>query len=410
MPGRLIPALFATIAALRLSAADAARFTWEQLPPLPPSPGQVAQPGFAGPYVGVHHDVLLVAGGANFPEKMPWEGGAKVWWKEIWCLAKTSDGASRWSSNPHVTLPRPMGYGVSVSTPDGIVCAGGSDAARCYAEVFLLSWDEKERTVRTTPLPPMPQPLSMMAGALVGTTVFVAGGQHVMAGAVPTKVFWALDLSRRTRPAEFKWIELPAWPGPTRVLPVAAAQRTPRGEEFFLFSGREPRPGRSTKILTDAFAFNPRDGTWRTLANVGGGAGIGVMGATAAPVGEDEIAVFGGDSGELFLELETHDLAVEQLRKSLGSPGAERKSAIEAQMQNDLDAKKAIYAKHPGFARDIHVFNTRSNTWRLAGRASVPLPVTTTAVAWGKALVVPTGEIQPGIRTPNVLLARPRLE
>ena len=47
--------------------------TWTELPELPVSLG------VAGPFAGVSHDVLIVGGGANFPNGAPWDGGAKVW-------------------------------------------------------------------------------------------------------------------------------------------------------------------------------------------------------------------------------------------------------------------------------------------------------------------------------------------
>ena len=56
-------------------SANVMSISWEELPPLPPSAGQSKQPGVAGPFAGVHRDALIVAGGANFPDKMPWEGG-----------------------------------------------------------------------------------------------------------------------------------------------------------------------------------------------------------------------------------------------------------------------------------------------------------------------------------------------
>jgi len=46
------------------------RLVWDELPPVPASPGQLRQPGLAGPFVGAHGDVLLVGGGANFPEAL----------------------------------------------------------------------------------------------------------------------------------------------------------------------------------------------------------------------------------------------------------------------------------------------------------------------------------------------------
>jgi len=397
MSRRVLAALATLITLASILNAATTRLTWAEFPALPPAAGQTRQPGVASPFVGVHGKVLLVAGGANFPEKMPWDGGAKIWWDDIWVLEKTAAGTARWVGEKPARLPRRLGYGASVSTPEGVVCSGGSDAERCYAEVFLLAWDAAVREVRSTPLPPLPEPLANMAAALVGRTVYVAGGQHVMKGAVPTAVFWALDLAQRERPAEFRWRVLPAWPGPPRVLPVAAAQRTARGEEFFLFSGRVPQAGGRTELLTDAYAFDPAKGVWRTLPKIGGGRGVSVMAGTAAAVGSDEILLFGGDRGELFLELEAHDLEIEALRRPPG--GRER------EIQERLQAKRKIHEQHPGFGREVLAFDTRRETWRVVGPmpAGVAPQVTTTAVKWGEEIVIPSGEIRPGVRTPAVV-------
>jgi solute:Na+ symporter, SSS family len=52
-------------------------FHFSYLPELPPNSGFNTQPGLAGPYTGMDDGVLIVAGGANFPDKLPWEGGQK---------------------------------------------------------------------------------------------------------------------------------------------------------------------------------------------------------------------------------------------------------------------------------------------------------------------------------------------
>ena len=53
---------------------------WEEVTVLPPSEGELIQPGLAGAFAGVSGEVLLIGGGANFPKGLPWEGGPKVWW------------------------------------------------------------------------------------------------------------------------------------------------------------------------------------------------------------------------------------------------------------------------------------------------------------------------------------------
>lgn len=398
-----------------LAATETMSLQWDQLPAVPPSAGQTKQPGVAGPFSGVHGDALIVAGGANFPDKLPWEGGAKIWWDDIWVLENLSAKTPSWASDRTFRLPRRIGYGISVDTADGVICAGGHDTERCYAEVFMLSWDARARTIRRTGLPAMPEPLSFMAAALVGETIYVAGGQTTMKDAVPSSVFWALDLSRRRGPAgEFKWDVLPGWPGPARVLPVAAAQRGANGMEFFLFSGRTPEAGKPTKILSDAYAFDPQAGKWRTLPPIGDGrrSGLSVMAASAAAVGESEVLFFGGDRGELFIELEAHDLAIAALRaKVTGVAGGSRtggeRGALEREIEERLAAKRTIYDAHPGFSREVLAYDTRRDAWRSVGRSPVAAQVTTLAVKHGGRIIIPSGEVRPGIRTATVVRITP---
>ena len=80
---------------------------WERLPDLP------SKLGLAGAFAGVADGYLLVAGGANFPDQMPWDGGIKKWHDTVYALDKP-DGA--WSIVGQ--LPIPLGYGVSVTTTD----------------------------------------------------------------------------------------------------------------------------------------------------------------------------------------------------------------------------------------------------------------------------------------------------
>ncbi|HEX6961132.1 MAG TPA: hypothetical protein VF175_04645, partial [Lacipirellula sp.] len=54
---------------------------WETLPPVPDPRG------VAAPFAGVTENQLLVAGGANFPERPPWKNGKKVWYDRVWALA-----------------------------------------------------------------------------------------------------------------------------------------------------------------------------------------------------------------------------------------------------------------------------------------------------------------------------------
>jgi len=55
----------------------------------------------------------------------------------------------------------------------------------------------------------------------------------------------------------------------------------------------------------------------------------------------------------------------------------------------------------PSFPRDVMAYDTESNRWQRAGEMPEAV-VTTKAVRWGDLIVVPSGEIRPGIRTRQV--------
>ena len=136
--------------------------------------------GVAGPFVGVHRGALIVAGGANFPVA---EGAdlwtvPKVWHRQSWVLLRESDGRAEWHAG--APLENPRAYGASASTPDGVVCVGGSDGERTYSDAFLLQWDPLQEALTQVSLPPLPQPMAHGSAALVGDWVYVTSGQSTL--------------------------------------------------------------------------------------------------------------------------------------------------------------------------------------------------------------------------------------
>ena len=249
---------------------------WKPLPPLPD------KEGFAGPFAGVSHGALLVAGGANFPEKKPWEGGKKVWYDTIFALDRP-DG--QWSVAGK--LPRPLGYGVSVTHRDGVVCVGGSDADRHYADAFRLECTAGK--VVSTPLPPLPRPVANACGALVGDTLYVAGGQERPDATETLKTVYRIDLAAE-QPA---WQEIEAWPGGGRMLAVAASY----DGAFWLAGGTDLVVGKDGKAerryLKDAYRYDPGRG-WKRVADLPRPV---VAAPSPAPADGSGFFILGGDDG-----------------------------------------------------------------------------------------------------------------
>ncbi len=331
------------LAACRPAASSAAATpVWRQFASMPDPAG------VAGAYAGTSGGALLVAGGANFPERMPWDGGRKAWYAEAYVLEQP-DGSWRKAGQ----LPRPLAYGVSVSFHDSVICAGGGDANRHYADVFQIRW--RGGGLHTEFLPALPCALAFMSGALAGDVLCVAGGTEEPGEQRASRRFFALDLGA-ARPA---WRELEPIPGPARMLTVAAAHQG----VFYLFGGVALAPDSAGKMrrvhLREALAYRPSRG-WARLPDLPKPC---VAAPSPAPVAGGRILLLAGDDGA---------------RAGFQPP-----------------------EKHPGFGNTLLAFDLSQGRWIAAGE--VPAPRATAPCAeWRGSFVVPSGEVRPGVRSPEV--------
>ena len=389
---------------------------WNPLPPIPD------HEGFAGSFAGVAHGALIVAGGANFPGKRPWEGGTKVWHDTVFVLEKPG-GAWR----PAGKLPQALGYGVSVTTKAGVVCIGGSNAQGHHTGVFLLSWRDSQLVIAS--LPPLPRPCANMSGALVGNTLCVAGGIGHPDSTSALKSFWMLDIEdteggsqppgaasqttdNRVRRPQSTWRELEPWPGPGRMLATAGAC----DGSFFLFSGAALRAGPDGKPvrewLRDAYRYTPGRG-WRRIADL---PRVSVAAPSPAPVfrNSGEAPAFQAAATAGTAQQSRDAKAASTLQQTgTGSPAAISAHAggLESGFLLVIGGDDGAQVNtpptaHRGFPRDVLAYDPKADVWRVAGEAPFSL-VTTTAVEWNGRIVIPGGEARPGVRSPEVWTFEP---
>ena len=57
--------------------------------------------------------------------------------------------------------------------------------------------------------------------------------------------------------------------------------------------------------------------------------------------------------------------------------------------------------KHPGFAKEILAYNVNTGQWRTNGLVPAPR-ATLPTVFWKNRFVMPSGELRPGVRSPQV--------
>jgi N-acetylneuraminate epimerase len=344
------------------ASAQKPGFKWSQLEPIPD------EHGFAGSFAGISNGALIVAGGANFPDGgAPWTGSKKAWTDKIFVLDKpTGKWKEAWK------FEEPLGYGVSVTYKKQLICIGGSNANGHLATVYGVDYYPNGKFEFET-YRDLPQPLANACGAVVGHTLYIAGGLLTPDAKSTASVFWSMDLDSDNP----YWKKLQTWPGPPRMLSVAGSLNG----KFYLFSGTdlEDKAGVAhRKYLTDAYAYTPGKG-WKKLADLP--RAVVAAAGPAVAYRKNQLLIFGGDDGKL------------------------------------ADDAATLREKHPGFSDDILSYNTTTNKWTSAGKIktnklsdaaekpnkSLWAPVTTTSVFWQGALVIPGGEVRPAMRTSRVL-------
>ena len=123
----------AGVPATQLTETDVIRWdTSLSLPQLDGTPNI----GIAGVFSGRIDGKLLIAGGANFPDRTPEANGEKRYHQDLYLY-----DASRGWQVIRDALPAPRAYGISVTLPEGVLCIGGCDASDCTDQVSLLTLD-----------------------------------------------------------------------------------------------------------------------------------------------------------------------------------------------------------------------------------------------------------------------------
>ncbi|TDE44353.1 galactose oxidase [Flavobacterium rhamnosiphilum] len=339
--------------------------------------------GFAGAINGISNDVLIVAGGANFQDKMPWEGGKKHYSKEIHVLQKCNDKYS-WNKEVQSTLAEPIAYCGSTATDLGVVYVGGENENGLSNKAFILKWNADKKEVETKSLANFPLAVANVALTHIGTVVYAVGGDEATKS---SDIFVSLDLND----ANPEWKILPKLPL-ALANSIAIVQKGKNGTSIYVVGGRTKTDSGISDLHNTTFVFDVKKQKWESAATISDGKNTTNFSAGAGvAVGNHSILILGGDNGVIFHQIETY---LAQIAK-----------AESAEEKADLITKKnQLVTNHPGFYKGILLYNTLTDQWKKIGDLPFLPHVTSPAVLWNKKIVLSNGEIKPGIRTPNVML------
>lgn len=324
-------------------AGDAVEVT--SLPALPDAHG------FAGCFAGVLGDILLVAGGANFPDGvMPWNGGKKVWQDRIFAL-DLGDKKSTWRIVG--TLPQVNGYGVSVQRKDELIFIGGGNLTENFSSVFSVRWDAEKITC--TPWPALPMTCANACAVIWKNQIHVIGGLEKPDATTASTRHFTFDLSS----TDATWKEAPPLPKHGLILATAGATEN----ALWVIGGCSLSANAAGKPVR---MYHPQTWTFDGSAWVSGSdlPRCAVAAVSPAWQRDGELLVVGGDDGK--------------------------------QVGKDPE-------KHQGFCRSMMRYDASTRTWIEEAALDAVIPVTAPAVMHRENYLLISGEIRPGVRTPNIL-------
>lgn len=414
------------------SYAQQTKVVWKRIGELPDGTGGADQHvnlGVAGPFVGVHNNALIVAGGANFPipkGHQLWDRQTrKVFYNTIW-TATQGDGEIAGNEreltwhDTQLKLPGDRAYGSSASHALGVFVIGGSDGVKGYNDVYLLRWNTVTKQPELYTLPALPT-ISVDGGAtIIANTLYVMAGSN---GKEPSADLYSLDLSliktdingnpiANNGVIEMSiqpWQQQPSLPqsegeNMARTHMVVVAQNNGINERVYVIGGRrnttiEQHPNAVPVLLgenriyfhmfSDVWEYNPKphagERHWSRRADISvDGKRMGLSAGTGIALGQSNILILAGSNGD-------------NLRKAFG----------------EMKVGWSDFPNHPGFYRKALSYSAINNSWStyndaplmadpIANHLVAANAVTTTATLWGNLFILASGEVRPKIRSPNI--------
>lgn len=360
--------------------------------------------GVSATYAAFIDGQLIVAGGANFPDKLGFEGGAKAFYDEILWYDPANNS---WKIIGK--LPVPSAYGVSIPIPHGSLWIGGNGSTElltsCYKVSLRYNRDHTPETtametsakmdannavkantvmelnetmgttatVELTPFAPLPMPMDNFAGCAIGSTVYVAGGN---VNGTPSNTLYSINVAsdsawvkhnginpaadQHARRGDTNWTELPPFPGLPRVQPILVAIQEEEQPYLYLLGGffggdaeREPA------MATDVLRYDPNEQTWEKVGeqvDPDTGEPFSLGGATAMAFDNRYILCLGGVNHDIFLNAITTQHTI-----------AHDPTLTEEEKKQRNNEFSSTYMTHPisyyRFNLECRLFDTKTGEW-----------------------------------------------
>lgn len=362
------------------------------LPAIPAPSENSASLGVAGAYSGVLNDVqgrkiLILAGGANFSKKSLLasiednEPPQKIYHRTLFALTPRVNDSYQWQRLP-LHLPLGRAYGVSFNTDAGVLFMGGEEQAAngqvsSVDSVSLLS--AATGTFALTELANAPVSFSKSSAVMHQGKIYIIGGRQ---NGQPSNGVYIYDIKLN------QWSRGLDYPGGARTNSIATVLK----DTLYLFSGAMVAAGHLT-LQTNGYKLSlvEDNAQWQLMADVkvGGNPPIGLLGAAAINVDEERTLFVGGYNKNVF------DKWLATIKQVAGTA-------------SERDAKLRFFSQSPAqfkWNQQALIFDASTQQWSSLGETPFKANCGAAIERLNNNIVLLSGEIMPGIRTPSVKMA-----
>lgn len=384
----LFSSLLAGCATHLQSRREVTTVDWQSLVRVSPENGNFTK-GVSACFAGYQNNSLIIAGGCNFPDIPAAVGGKKIFYKDIYTARIQGDTVQKWKRSG--SLPAPLAYGVSVSTPKGVVCAGGITPDGPTTATYRLAYDDVAGKVSVHPLAALPYTIDNMAGALIGNTLYIVGGN---VDRRPSSRMFALTLGQKGA----HWYELAPVPGKPRTQPVCAAVRKNGKSVLIVAGGFAAASGNEDASLsTDAYCYEPETNRWTRIADPCGADGrpLSLGGGVAVSLGDSLMLCMGGINKDIFMEALLREQA---LKKAVAEKDQQKETELRIRAKSYMSQPAEWYK----FNKEVLIYSPDKNNWTSLGSFEQTARAGASALSLKNAFYLFFGELKPGIRTPAI--------
>lgn len=344
--------------------------------------------GLSALYSGVvDGDVLLIAGGCNFPDTPASEGGKKVFYDSVYASELSGDSL-QWHKIG--SLPHAAAYGATVqASANSLIFIGGSTCEGDIKDVIKLSYNGGTITLDT--LASLPEKRSNHAASIVGSRVYVTGGA---VNGVPSCSVLSLDLKEPNS----SWQKEADMIGVPRTQCLSTALQSGEREYLYVFGGfAVAHANKAPSMSLTTLRYDPVTKIWSYAASAADTAGepLSLGGGASVRLNNNQALFTGGVNKDLFLNALKREYSLSQAIEA----GDETLVKELRQQGKDYLLQEPEWYK---FNNKIMLYDASLDLWTELGTSPHTARAGASLVSVGEEAYVINGELKPGIRSPQI--------